>query len=128
MGHSQDSDDLSSSKLAGESVASNLTSNSEERHEERMEDTRSVDEDPHTSHSSMDEFTSSRKEHENSDDLIVDPPSPTMRSDEVTIVDDGVSTMLVMLEVLTINVFLSHSKLKGVAAISLTNVLSCELV
>jgi len=43
IGHSQDSN---SNKLAGKSVASNLTSNSEEHHEEGIEDTRSDDEDP----------------------------------------------------------------------------------
>jgi len=55
-----------------------------------MEDTCSDDEDPHTGHSSMDEFTSPRKEHENSDDMVVDPPSPTMQSDRASIVNDGV--------------------------------------
>jgi len=38
----------------------------------------------------MDEFTSPRKEHKNGNDVVVDPPRPTMRSDEASILNDGV--------------------------------------
>jgi len=94
----EDRDDSSS---ADESVASILASNSEEveegrfedtnseeREEERVEDTRSSDGDSHSLHSSM-EFASHSREHE-SEDMVVDAPSPILHTDEANSIDDRV--------------------------------------
>ena len=77
-----------SSDLAGQSIASNLASNSEEPDEERFEGTRSSDDGSHSLHSNM-EVTSLSREHE-TEDMVVDPASPTLRSDVASSIGEEV--------------------------------------